>query len=127
MNQLSVVIPCRNEAPFIAECIEAIYAAQLPSDTELSVFVVDGMSTDATRDIVHQLTNRYPSLVLIDNTKQLTPFAFNLGIHAMKCDYVQIVGARHILSTNYIHNCLETLQINPSIWCGYRKRRFLYN
>ncbi len=117
MNHLSVVIPCRNEAPFIAECIEAIYAAQLPSDTELSVFVVDGMSTDATRDIVHQLTIRYPSLVLIDNTKQLTPFAFNLGIHAKPCDFVQIIGARHIISENYLINNLQTLQNDRSIWC----------
>lgn len=115
--KLSVVIPCRNEALYIKECIEAIYVASLPDEVVLSVFVVDGMSDDGTRDVVHQLKDSYPSLELVDNVKQLTPYAFNLGIYAKPSDYVQIIGARHIISSNYLLNNLKTLQNDSSIWC----------
>ena len=115
--KISVVIPCRNEAPFIEECLHAIYSSNLPENTQISVFVVDGISDDGTRDIIFKLTKIYDSLKIIDNTKQLTPFAFNLGIYAQKCDYVQIIGARHIISDNYIANCLSKLETDKSIWC----------
>jgi GT2 family glycosyltransferase len=118
MTQISVVIPCRNERSYIAECIGAIYNCTLPLATEITVFVVDGMSDDGTREVVLELTKTYPSLKLIDNERQLTPFAFNLGIYAGgKVDYIQIVGARHILSENYLTNCLQRFRIDSTVWC----------
>lgn len=116
--KISVVIPCRNEAPYIAECLEAIYTCELPEKAEMRVFVVDGMSDDGTRDIVNSLLSNYPGLELVDNVQQLTPFAFNLGIYAGgKVDFVQIVGARHILSPNYLIRCIRKLQAEPDTWC----------
>ncbi|MFN5785804.1 MAG: glycosyltransferase family 2 protein [Flavobacteriia bacterium] len=116
--QISVVIPCRNESLFIRECIDAIFDCQLPPSSKIAVFVVDGMSNDGTREIVSQLRAQYPNLHLIDNEKQLTPYAFNLGIYAGgKVDYVQIVGARHILSKNYLINCFKRLESDKSVWC----------
>lgn len=116
--KVSVIIPCRNEQLYIEECVHAIYASQLPEDVRISVFVVDGMSDDGTREKIHALQSVYESLKLIDNTRQLTPYAFNLGIYAdMTADYIQIVGARHILSTNYLIECLNQLQTDPATWC----------
>lgn len=116
--RIGIVIPCRNEAPYIEECITAIYQCALPETCEIVVNVVDGMSDDGTRKIVENLTHTYPSLHLVDNTKQLTPYAFNLGIHAAPgSDYIQIIGARHIVSNNYLLNCIEKLQEDKSTWC----------
>lgn len=116
--KITVVIPCRNEVLYIEECIHAIYNCELPLNAEIDVFVVDGMSDDGTRDKVNSLSSTYPTLSIVDNKKQLTPFAFNLGIYAGgKTDYVQIVGARHILSTNYILNCLTKIQEDKTTWC----------
>lgn len=116
--KLSVVIPSRNEAPYIEECLDAIYGSEISHEVEMSVFVVDGMSDDGTRDKVLALKEKYPTLHLVDNEKQLTPFAFNLGIYAGgKVDYVQIVGARHIISKNYLALCIDHLRRDESIWC----------
>jgi glycosyltransferase involved in cell wall biosynthesis len=115
--KLTVVIPCRNERPFIQQCIAAIFDCALPSDCQLQVFVVDGMSDDGTRTVVEACCAQYPNLNLIDNPKKLTPFAFNQGIYAGGIvDYVQIVGARHILSKNYLQECLNKLQTDPNVW-----------
>lgn len=116
--KISIVIPCRNEEPFIEECIYAIFQSELVSKVELSVFVVDGMSDDGTRDKVQSLTTIFPNLYLVDNVNQLTPYAFNLGIYAdLEYDYIQIVGARHILSRNYLQRCLDKLNEDSSVWC----------
>lgn len=115
--KISVVIPCRNEAPYITECIEAIYNSSIEDKVKLNVFIVDGMSDDGTREIIDDLKDKYPTLYIVDNEKQLTPFAFNLGIHAMDYDYIQIIGARHIVSDNYIGNCLTKLESDKGIWC----------
>jgi GT2 family glycosyltransferase len=118
MKKISVVIPCRNESQYIEECLNAVYACDLPLDYQINVFVVDGMSDDGTRGIVELLKLKYQNLFLIDNKMQLTPYAFNLGIYAgKKVDFVQIVGARHILSENYLSSCLKKLDNDNSIWC----------
>jgi GT2 family glycosyltransferase len=118
MTKISIVIPCRNEQQYIEECIHAIFACDLPVSAEIKVFVVDGMSNDGTRERVNDLIQQYPNLELVDNIKQLTPFAFNLGIYAGgKVDFVQIVGARHILSQNYLLNSLKRFETDPTVWC----------
>ncbi len=117
MIKISIVIPCRNEVLYIKECIEAIYANVLTTEVVLSVFVVDGMSDDGTRELILSLENQFPNLKLVDNEKKLTPFAFNLGIYEVPADYIQIVGARHILSSNYLQKSLDILQSNAEIWC----------
>lgn len=116
--KVAVIIPCRNEQPYIRECIEAIYGSQLPQNCELEVNIVDGKSNDGTLEEIAELINKFTSLRLVINEKQLTPFAFNLGIKASKdCEFYQIIGARHIISENYIKNCIEKLQSNRDIWC----------
>jgi glycosyltransferase involved in cell wall biosynthesis len=116
--KISVVVPCRNESKYIAECIDAIFKCELADNSELNVFIVDGMSDDGTRQIVLDLMENYPFLHLIDNLNLLTPFAFNFGIRAGgKVDYVQIVGARHILSSNYLLKSIQRIENDSTIWC----------
>jgi GT2 family glycosyltransferase len=118
MHKVSVVIPCRNEVKFIEECIHAIYDSQIEPNIQLTVFVVDGMSDDGTRDVIQHLKHQYSSLHLVDNTKKLTPYAFNLGIYQdPSADFIQIVGARHILSNNYIQTCINQLEADKTTWC----------
>lgn len=127
MKKISVVVPCRNESMFIKECIEAIYHCSLPEQIQLSVFVVDGMSEDGTRDKVLQLIKIFPSLHLVDNQMQLTPFAFNIGIAQQDFDYLQIVGARHVLSPNYLSLAWSQLNADADTWCvgGKINNKFL--
>lgn len=115
--KIAITIPCLNENPYIEECIHAIYANQFTQEVTLSVAVVDGMSTDGTRNTVLRLMEKYPTLQLIDNTIRFTPYAFNLGVKKQEADYHQIVGARHILSDNYLQTALTKLEENNKIWC----------
>jgi GT2 family glycosyltransferase len=112
---ISVVIPCRNEERNIAECVNAIYSSKL--DDELEVLVIDGMSDDGTRRVISELQKDHPTLRLVENEKKVTPVAFNLGIRESKGDYVQIVGARQIISADYLAKAKQTLIDKPDVWC----------
>ena len=48
---VSIIVPCRNEAGWIARCLESIFRNDYAQD-RLEVLVVDGMSNDGTRTIV---------------------------------------------------------------------------
>ncbi|MBU2019524.1 MAG: glycosyltransferase family 2 protein [Bacteroidetes bacterium] len=125
---ISVVIPCRNEANYIADCIEHIFQSNGLENMDLRVFVVDGMSDDGTRAIIAEEAEKNDRVKLIDNIHQLTPYAFNLGIYAGgKVDFVQIVGARHMISPNYLETCLKRLNDSPDVWCvgGQIKNEFI--
>jgi len=117
MYQVAVIIICRNEVKYIEECIYAILKCE-KTNFEISINIVDGMSDDGTRDLIYQLITKHPEVKLIDNEKKLTPYAFNLGIiNNPKADFYQIIGARHIISENYIDNSLQKIIENNDIWC----------
>jgi len=116
--KITVVIPCRNEVAFIEECVRAIYASNLTPETTINVFIVDGKSDDGTLQKIEDLQDEFASLQMVVNEAQITPFAFNLGIHAGgEADFVQIVGARQIISPNYLHDGVEFLLENQDVWC----------
>lgn len=116
--KLSIVIPCRNERPYIKECIDAILSSKSIDLSQVNIYVVDGMSDDGTREIIQEIIQQTPNIHLVDNFQQVTPFAFNLGIYAGgKVDFVQIIGARHIISDNYLAKCISILKNDSSIWC----------
>jgi len=117
--KVAIVIPCRNEQANIEECITAICNSDLPNHIEVQIYVVDGLSDDKTIEILNQLQLNHKNLTVISNDRKLTPFAFNLGIEAglADCDYFQIVGARQIISTNYISDAIRKIESDSSIWC----------
>ena len=114
---VSVVIPCRDEERNIRECIEAIYASELSGGDDIEVLVIDGMSTDGTPQEVEKLQSQYPNLRLIPNALRVTPVAFNIGIRESRGEYIQLVGARHIISRDYLKEARRILENDPRIWC----------
>lgn len=114
---VSVIIPCRNEVNYIEECVTAIYNSININFDAIEVLIIDGKSDDGTLQIINTLQHKYPSLKLIENTLQLTPYAFNLGINNSTGKYVQIIGARQIVTPNYISNAIHTFTTNANIWC----------
>jgi len=78
VKKVSVIIPCRNEAGFIGECLRSVLACTYPLHS-LEVLVVDGMSIDSTRDIVTEISRAYSFVRLVDNPLGIVPVAMNMG------------------------------------------------
>lgn len=109
---VSVVIPCRNEEKFIADCLDSLIAQDYPKD-RIEVLVVDGMSEDGTRAIVKDYALKHPYIMLVDNPRKITPCAFNAGIKNSTGLLVMLMGAHATYRDDYISKCVKySLQYN---------------
>jgi glycosyltransferase involved in cell wall biosynthesis len=113
---ISIIIPCRNEENYISECLECLIDCDYPNDL-IEVKVIDGMSDDNTRNIIQKYSNQYDFIEMIDNIKQKTPYAFNLGIKNSSSEFIMIMGARHIISKNYVSYSIEKLDTDNKLGC----------
>jgi glycosyltransferase involved in cell wall biosynthesis len=106
---ISVIVPCRNERYYIAECVESIIANDHGSNG-LEVLVVDGMSDDGTRAVLKECTKRWPTLICLDNPARTTPAALNIGIRRARGQIVIRMDAHCRYPVNYISSLVRWLE-----------------
>jgi len=106
---VSVIIPCRNEAGWIRSCLESIAGNDYPKQ-RIEVLVVDGLSDDGTRATVKALAEQYPFVRLLDNPKQITPAALNVGIEEARGDVIMRMDAHYQYARDYISRLVTWLQ-----------------
>ncbi|GJL50485.1 glycosyltransferase family 2 protein [Candidatus Nitrospira salsa] len=114
---VSVIVPCRNEYVHIEEGVRSILNQQSP-DGGFEVLVVDGMSTDGTREILQELIKDDSRLRVIDNPAFFTPHAMNAGIRESSGRFIAIMGAHTHYSKSYIQACVNVLEEHPDVWCS---------
>jgi cellulose synthase/poly-beta-1,6-N-acetylglucosamine synthase-like glycosyltransferase len=106
---VTVIVPCREEERYIGQTITSIMANDYPHD-RLEVLVIDGMSTDRTRQLVREFQEQYPFLKLLDNPKKITPAALNIGIAQAKGDIILRVDAHGVIPPLYISSLVGWLE-----------------
>ena len=106
---LSVIVPIYNEEKYISKCIDSILEQDYPKN-DLEVILVDGMSTDKTREIVAEYTAKYPFIRLIDNPKKIVPYAMNSGIQASKGDIIIRLDGHVEYPNNYFSALVKNLK-----------------
>src|SRR5215210_6047035 len=94
---LSVVVPTRNAEHFLAECL-----ASLARSNPREIIVVDGLSTDGTRDVAA----KYTSQILSDDGRGL-PHARLLGAKEAASATVALVDADVIFPDGALEALLE--------------------
>jgi len=114
---VSIVIPCRNEEKYIKKCIDSVLKCSYPQEL-VSIYVCDGLSNDNTRTIVSEISKNKPNVYLLDNTKQTTPFALNLGLKKSNDDVKIILGAHSEIDSNFISENITTLFSKEDIGCA---------
>ena len=106
---LSIVIPCRNEEKHIVKCLESIISSDFPANL-IEVLVVDGRSSDETRELVRHISERYAFILLVDNEKKTTPRALNLGIQQARGKYVLILSSHSVVDRSFIKENIRTME-----------------
>ena len=113
LPKVSLIVPCFNEASFIAGILLDIEQQSYPKEL-IELFIVDGRSTDRTRAIYEETLDsiNYASK-LMDNPDRIAPIAMNLGIQAATGDYIFIWGAHASYPNNFIKQMIDlALQSN---------------
>jgi succinoglycan biosynthesis protein ExoA len=106
---VSLVMPVRNEAAFIARGLCAVLAQDYPAE-RMEVIVVDGMSDDKTREIVRSFAERHPNLRLLDNPGRIVPVGLNLALRQATGDIIVRVDGHCEIARDYVSRCVECLE-----------------
>jgi glycosyltransferase involved in cell wall biosynthesis len=106
---VSVIIPMRNEERSVGACLDSLLANHYPSD-KLEIVVVDGQSTDRSREIVQVKRRHSPQIRLLENPRKLTPVAMNIGIRAARGEVVCMINAHAYVSPDFLKRSIQTLQ-----------------
>lgn len=105
---VSVIMPVRNEADFLAESLGAVIAQDYPAD-HLEIFVADGMSTDGSRAVVADLAARHPAhqIHLVDNPGRIVATGLNVALRAARGTIVVRVDGHCRIAPDYVSRCVD--------------------
>lgn len=108
---VSVVLPIRNEAENIEECLGRLLSQDYPPEL-VEIIVVDGNSTDGTRDAVLAVQGRTDGgrIRLLDNPKRIVPAALNIGISAAEGDVIVRMDGHTVPEAGYLSACVRALR-----------------
>lgn len=116
---VSAILAVRNEERHIEPVLVSLLQQKTTGWT-FEILVVDGDSTDNTREIVQRIAGGDSRVKLILNQHRKTPYAFNLGITNARGEYICILGAHTLYAPNYIDTCLEELAFHGAAGCSGR-------
>jgi len=122
---VSVIIPVRNEYLYIEKCLSQLVKQTYPKE-RFEVLVIDGMSTDGTREVIGRFktqgletevkgerleTKSYemPTIRLVNNPRGQRASALNIGIREAKGDIVMRIDGRTVVPSDYMEKCVRTL------------------
>ncbi len=106
--RVTVIMPIRNEAAFIGRSLGAVLAQDYPHDL-LDVLVVDGRSTDKTREVVCSVANGYTRVRLLDNPAGIVATGLNLALKEARGDVIVRVDGHCEVPPHYVRTCVKHL------------------
>jgi glycosyltransferase involved in cell wall biosynthesis len=104
----SVVVPIRNEEKYIATCLKSLLQQSLPCES-YEIIVVDGRSSDRSREIVEEIRRDFPNVYCLDNPAAIAPVAMNIGIRNARGHVIIRADGHNFYPHTYIENCVKYL------------------
>lgn len=101
---VTVIMPIRNEERYIECSVASVLAQDYPSD-RMEILVVDGMSTDHTRDIIATFPVR-----VLDNPAHIVPTALNIGLSQASGEIIIRIDGHCEIPPHHIRRCVGLLR-----------------
>ena len=117
---VSVILPIRNESAYIERGMNAILSQDYLG--EMEILVADGMSTDDTRRIVHELSALHPrfNVQILDNPRKIVPTGLNLALQRAKGEIILRVDGHTVIAPEYVSQCVSALHTSGADNVGGR-------
>jgi glycosyltransferase involved in cell wall biosynthesis len=95
-----------NEEKYISHCLDSVLSSDYPLD-KMEILLIDGMSSDKTREIIKKYQKRHSVIKLLDNPKKIVPVAMNIGIIEAKGEYIIRLDAHASYPKNYFSTLIK--------------------
>lgn len=106
---VTLVMPIRNEAAYIARALGAALAQDYPREL-LEVLVADGMSDDGTREIVADFRERDARVRLLDNRGRYVATGLNAALREVRGEIIVRADGHCEIAPDYVRRCVEHLR-----------------
>lgn len=114
---VSVVVPMLNESGYVGPCLDGFIDQTYPHDL-LDLMVVDGGSTDGSREFVEKLAVEHPWIRIVENPDRRASSAFNRGVEAARGDVVCLFSAHGVPDPDYVRASVEVLGETDAVGVG---------
>ena len=118
---VSVVIPARNEAAYIRQCLLSVLQQDYPSE-KFELILVDDHSTDETLQIAQSLQAAYPKLKTLNLSEQdrnaYKKAALSLGIETAKGEIILQTDGDCQAKTNWLRSMLAQFEDDTVLVSG---------
>lgn len=102
---VTLVMPIRNEAAYIARALGAVLAQDYPREL-MEVLVADGMSTDGTREIVAGMQADDARVCLLDNQGRYVATGLNAALRAARGEIIVRADGHCEIEPDYVRRCV---------------------
>lgn len=108
--KVSLIVPVYMEQKYIKDFLNSLLKQTYPTE-KLEILLIDGMSTDGTREIIKKFIEKHSNydFKLLDNQRRYQTFALNIGIQQAAGDIIIRLDAHSKFPENYVELCVETL------------------
>ncbi len=115
---VTIIIPCFNEEAFIERCVISLMRSKLKENMVLEFIIVDGISTDRTKQIALALAEKYENIVVIDNQYRKVSPGLNAAIKIAKGEYIVRADCHAEYPIDYVLRLIGFLELHDAVNVG---------
>lgn len=106
---VTIALPCRDEEAYIEPCIRSVRSQDWPSD-RLEILVADGMSVDATREILGRMAAEDGRIRLVDNPARVQAAGLNECIRRARGEVIVRMDVHAEYAPDFVRQCVAVLE-----------------
>ena len=106
---VSILLPVRNEARYIVQCLKAVADQDYPSE-RMEVLAVDGASDDGTYELLQEWASQGSNRYVFQNPRKIVPVGLNILIPRSKGEIIIRVDGHCVIAPDYVSSCVRQLQ-----------------
>lgn len=125
LPSVTTIIVAYNHEKYIAQCLESVIKQNYPKH---NIIISDDKSTDRTREIINNFSNKYSNIIDISSNKNLgLSKNFQKCINKTTSKYVAICeGDDYWTDTNKLNKMVEFMEKNNDCSMCFSKLKILY-
>lgn len=104
-----MLMPVRNEAAFIERSVGSVLSQDYPHE-RMEIVIADGMSQDATRQIISDLQQQRTNIKIIDNLGKIVATGLNAALRLARGEIIVRVDGHCEIASDYVRQCVSHLK-----------------